>query len=264
VPLRETLRELALAAADAAGRIVADSRSDPEALRPQLKATGDYVTAVDRAAEGAAISVLREGTPEIAVLAEESGGSRDERMWVIDPVDGTTNLLRGYPEVGVSIALIEDGRPVVGAIVAPLTGEAWTAALGGGAANRAGRPVRVSARVDGHVVATGFPFRRKEPNLGRYLPVLEAALWRFEDLRRPGAASLDLAYSAAGVWDGFFELGLALWDIAAGSLLVTEAGGVVSDWRGDPAAVYLSGDILAGSPTWHDAMLGIIAAAGLS
>src|SRR5207253_3002285 len=126
----------------------------------------------------AAISVLREGAPEITVLAEESGGSRADRMWVIDPVDGTTNLLRGYPEVGVSIALIEDGRPVVGAIVAPLTGEAWTAALGEGAANRGVRPVRVSARVDGHVVATGFPFRRKEPNLGRYLPVLEAALWR--------------------------------------------------------------------------------------
>jgi myo-inositol-1(or 4)-monophosphatase len=261
---RETLRELALAAADAAGRIVVTSRSDPEALRPQLKSTGDYVTAVDRAAESAAISVLRAGAPGIAVLAEESGGLRADRMWVIDAVDGTTNLLRGYPEVGVSIALVEDGRPAVGAIVAPLTGEAWTAALGEGTADRAGRRVRVSARAEGHVVATGFPFRRKEPNLARYLPVLEAALWRFEDLRRPGAASLDLAYSAAGVWDGFFELGLALWDIAAGALLVTEAGGVVSDWSGDPAALYRSGDILAGSPAWHEAMLGIISAAVVS
>jgi myo-inositol-1(or 4)-monophosphatase len=94
--------------------------------------------------------------------------------------------------------------------------------------------------------------------------VFEVALWRFEDLRRPGAASLDLAYSAAGVWDGFFELGLALWDIAAGALLVTEAGGVVSDWSGDQAAVYRSGDILAGSPAWHEAMLDVIATAGVS
>lgn len=264
MPPRETLRELALAAADAAGRVIVASRSDPEALRPQLKATGDYVTAVDRAAESAAIGVLHEGAPEIAVLAEESGGSRAERMWVIDPVDGTTNLLRGYPEVGVSIALIEDERPVIGAIVAPLTGEAWTAALGEGAKNRAGQQVRVSARAEGQVVATGFPFRRKQQNLARYLRVFEVALWRFEDLRRPGAASLDLAYSAAGVWDGFFELGLALWDIAAGALLVTEAGGVVSDWSGDQAAVYRSGDILAGSPAWHEAMLDVIATAGVS
>jgi myo-inositol-1(or 4)-monophosphatase len=264
VPRRETLRELALAAADAAGRVIVASRADPEALRPQLKSIGDYVTAVDHAAETAAISVLRAGAPDIAVLAEESGGSRAERMWVIDPVDGTTNLLRGYPEVGVSIALIEDEHPVVGAVVAPLTGDAWTAALGEGTANRTGRRVRVSSRADGHVVATGFPFRRKDPNLSRYLPVLEAALWRFEDLRRPGAASLDLAYSASGVWDGFFELGLALWDIAAGALLVTEAGGVVSDWSGDPKAVFRSGDILAGSPAWHEAMLAVIAAAGVA
>jgi len=160
--------------------------------------------------------------------------------------------------------LMQDERPVIGAIVAPLTGEAWTAARGEGAHNRAGERVRVSPRADGYVVATGFPFRRKDQNLDRYLSVLERALWRFEDVRRPGAASLDLAYSAAGVWDGFFELGLALWDIAAGALLVTEAGGVVSDWSGDPANVYRSGDILAGSPAWHEAMLGVIAAARLS
>jgi myo-inositol-1(or 4)-monophosphatase len=107
------------------------------------------------------------------------------------------------------------------------------------------------------VVATGFPFRRPE-NLARYLPVFEATLASAEDLRRAGAASLDLAYSAEGAFDGFFELGLSLWDIAAGSLLVLEAGGVVTDWAGDPHGVYATGDILAGSPAWHERMLDLV------
>jgi len=261
---RLTQRDLALAAADAAGRAILEARRDPAALAPRSKSFGDYVTAVDDAAEAAALAVLREGAPEIPVLAEESGGQIAERMWVVDPVDGTTNLLRGYPEVGVSVALIAGGVPVAGAVVAPFTGDAWCAAAGEGAVDRGGRPVRVREQLQqgDEVVATGFPFRRKAENLERYRRVFGAALERFEDLRRPGAASLDLAYAAAGVWDGFFELGLALWDIAAGALLVREAGGVVTDWRGDPQAVFRSGDILAGSPRWHAAMLEVIAAAG--
>jgi myo-inositol-1(or 4)-monophosphatase len=261
VQQRATLRELALAAARAAGDVILSSRSNPEALTPESKAAGDYVTAVDREAERSALEILQAGAPDIPVLAEEAGGTRSARMWVVDPVDGTTNLLRGYPEVGVSVALVEEGKPVVGAIVTPFTDAAWTAALGEGAADATGRPIRVRDRVGAEVVTTGFPFRRRHENLARYLPVMEGAMWRFEDLRRPGAASLDLAYVAAGVWDGFFELGLALWDIAAGALLVTEAGGVVTDWSGDPQAVFTSGDILAGGPRWHEAMLGVIAAA---
>jgi myo-inositol-1(or 4)-monophosphatase len=116
----------------------------------------------------------------------------------------------------------------------------------------------VSTHPGAGVVATGFPFRRKE-RLPRYLSVFEQALTRFEDLRRAGAASLDLAYVAAGVFDGFFELGLGIWDIAAGALLVREAGGVVTDWAGSGDAVFVSGDILAGTPAWHEAMLEIIA-----
>jgi myo-inositol-1(or 4)-monophosphatase len=112
------------------------------------------------------------------------------------------------------------------------------------------------------VVATGFPFRDKQRKVGRYLPAFEAALLGFEDLRRAGAASLDLAYTAAGVWEGFFELGLSIWDIAAGSLLVREAGGVVTDWRGDSRAVFVSGDILAGAPAWHATMLGLLSGLG--
>ena len=256
---RDTLRELALAAATAAGALVVTAHARPGTLTAEVKSPGDYVTEVDRSAEQAAIRVLRSGAPDIAILAEESGGTRQDRMWVIDPVDGTTNFVRGFPVVGVSVALMENGHPVVGAVTAPLLGEAWTAAEGEGAHDRDGHRLTVSTHPGAGVVATGFPFRRKE-RLARYLPVMTRALERFEDLRRAGAASLDLAYVGAGAFDGYFELGLGLWDIAAGALLVREAGGVVTDWAGDPDAVFVSGDILAGTPAWHAAMLEIVAA----
>lgn len=256
---RDTLRELALAAARAAGELVVTAHARPGSLTAEVKSPGDYVTEVDRSAEQAAIRVLRAGAPDIAILAEELGGVRNDRMWVIDPVDGTTNFVRGFPVVGVSVALVEEGRPVVGAVIAPLLGEAWSAAEGQGAFDREGNRLAVSRHPGAGVVATGFPFRRKD-RLPRYLPVMTAALQRFEDLRRAGAASLDLAYVGAGAFDGYFELGLGLWDIAAGVLLVREAGGVVTDWAGDSDAVFVSGDILAGTPSWHETMLGIVAA----
>lgn len=256
---RDTLRELAVAAAAVAGDLVVRAHARPGTLTAEVKSAGDYVTEVDRSAEQAAIRVLQAGAPDIAILAEESGGTRRDRMWVIDPVDGTTNFVRGFPVVGVSIALVENGRPVIGAVTAPLLGEAWSAAEGEGAFDREGRRLSVSTHPGAGVVATGFPFRRKE-RLARYLPVMTRALERFEDLRRAGAASLDLAYVGAGAFDGYFELGLGLWDIAAGALLVREAGGVVTDWAGDPEAVFVSGDILAGTPAWHTAMLEIVAA----
>ena len=129
---RDTLRELAVAAAAAAGELVVRAHARPGTLTAEVKSAGDYVTEVDRSAEQAAIRVLRAGAPDIAILAEESGGTRRDRMWVIDPVDGTTNFVRGFPVVGVSVALVEDGRPVVGAVTAPLLGEAWSAAEGAG------------------------------------------------------------------------------------------------------------------------------------
>jgi myo-inositol-1(or 4)-monophosphatase len=250
------LCNLALAAAQAAGDVIRAARRDAAPLHTQMKGAGDYVTAVDKAAEAAAVALLREAEPEIDVLAEERGGEWSNRMWVIDPLDGTTNFLRGYPEVGVSVALVEEGQPTVGVVTAPITGGAWSAVAGHGAFDAAGRRLDVSARPGDGVVATGFPFRRPDIR-ARYMAVFAAALEAFEDLRRAGAASLDLAYSASGVWDGFFELNLALWDIAAGSLLVREAGGVVSDWSGDQAAVFVSGNILAGAPAWHERMLSI-------
>jgi myo-inositol-1(or 4)-monophosphatase len=259
VQQRETLRELAAAAAAKAAELVVTAHERGEAPSAELKSPGDYVTEVDRSAERAAIRLLRQGAPEIPILAEEAGGSISERMWVVDPIDGTTNFVRGFPVVGVSVALFEDGRPVVGAVSAPLLGASWSAAEGLGASDNSGRPLSVSTHPGAGVVATGFPFRRKE-RLPRYLEVFGRALNRFEDLRRAGAASLDLAYVGAGVFDGFFELGLGIWDIAAGALLVREAGGVVTDWKGDPHDVFVSGDILAGTRAWHEAMLEIVAA----
>ncbi|HUZ69130.1 MAG TPA: inositol monophosphatase family protein [Candidatus Saccharimonadales bacterium] len=256
---RETLRELAVAAAASAAALVVRAHAGAGPRTAEVKSPGDYVTDVDRAAEQAAITVLRAGAPDIAILAEEAGGDSADRMWVVDPIDGTTNFLRGFPVVGVSVALVEAGQPVVGAVNAPLLGASWSAAAGQGATDDRGRRLSVSAHPGAGIVATGFPFRRKE-RLPRYFRVFERALTTFEDLRRAGAASLDLAYVAAGVFDGFFELGLGIWDIAAGALLVREAGGVVTDWAGNADAVFVSGDILAGTPAWHEAMLEIVAA----
>jgi myo-inositol-1(or 4)-monophosphatase len=162
--------------------------------------------------------------------------------------------------VGVSIAIVEDARPVVGAVHAPFLGDTYLAARGLGArmvaADGGTRALRVSTREPGHaIVATGFPFRRRAV-LTRYLAALRACLERFEDLRRPGAASLDLAWVAAGVFEGFFELGLSAWDVAAGALLVEEAGGVVTDWDGGDE--WLAGDILAGSPAVHSELLRLV------
>lgn len=255
----DELRGLAVRAAAAAGEVIVRAMRELPALDVQVKGRGDYVTAVDRAAEKAALAVLREGTPDISTVAEESAADAAAdtgRVWVVDPLDGTTNFLRGFPVVGVSVGLLEDGLPVVGVVAAPRWGAWWCAARGQGAHDDQGRRLSVRAGGGGGVAATGFPFRAPQSR-PRYLAVFEPALETSEDLRRAGAASLDLAYTAAGTFDGFFELGLSPWDIAAGSLLVTEAGGVVSDWSGDARAVYRSGDILAGTPAWHERMLDI-------
>jgi myo-inositol-1(or 4)-monophosphatase len=218
---------------------------------------GDWVTEVDVASETAIRTFLDRATPGIPMQGEESGGTVEGLRWVVDPLDGTTNFLHRFPAVGVSVALVDERSPVAGAIQAPFLGDIWHAAAGAGAVwEPAGEPpcaCRVAdTPVERAIVATGFPFRRKE-RLPAYLPVMHAALERFEDLRRPGAACLDLAWAACGVFDGFFELGLAAWDVAAGALLVEEAGGRVSDWSGGPD--YLSGDIMAAPPRVHEELL---------
>jgi myo-inositol-1(or 4)-monophosphatase len=221
------------------------------------KGAGDYVTEVDEAAERAITALLGREAPGIPVHGEEHGGERGDRYWLVDPLDGTTNFLHGFPVVGVSVALVEGERPVAAAVHAPFLDETFSAARGEGA-DQDGGVLRVSEREPGSaIVATGFPFRHKD-RLPDYRRVFDPALERFEDLRRPGAASLDLAWVAAGVFDGFFELGLSPWDVAAGALLIEEAGGAVSDWSGGPG--YLSGDILAGAPKVHAALVDLATA----
>jgi myo-inositol-1(or 4)-monophosphatase len=227
------------------------------------KSAGDYVTAVDGASERAIAAFLSRATPDIPLVGEEGGGNTSERYWLVDPLDGTTNFLHGFPIVGVSIALVEEGRPSVGVVHAPFLRETYAAAAGAGATVQRSdgsiERLAVGRRpVERSVVGTGFPFRRKEV-LPRYFKAMYAALERFEDLRRPGAAALDLAWVAAGVFDGFFELALGPWDVAAGAVLIREAGGTVTDWAGAPDV--LSGDILAGSPAVHAELLRIAAEA---
>jgi myo-inositol-1(or 4)-monophosphatase len=251
--LRE-LRAIALEAARTGGSVVAHA-ARPE--RVDEKSAGDYVTEVDRASESAIRSLLAERTPDVPMLGEEGGGRIDvDVYWVVDPLDGTRNYLLGFPAVGVSVAAVRRGQrwdePIAGAVVAPFLGLEFDTARGQGAASR-GHPLRVSDRPSGEaVVTTGFPFRRREL-IPRHLAALGRVIDHVQDLRRPGAAALDLAWVAAGVFDGFFELGLSPWDMAAGSLLVREAGGVVSDWSGGEG--FLEGDILAGSPPVYPVLL---------
>ena len=261
----DALLRVADRAAGAAAEVVlgmaaaAEGSGGPAA---EVKGAGDYVTAVDRAAEERIREVLEAGAPGIPVLGEEGGGPASApEAWVVDPVDGTTNLLHGFPAVGISIALVRGGRPVVGVVGAPFLGETYLARRSGGGVrrDRSGRerPLRVSGRPTAHaVVTTGLPFRRRErlpEALGIFSRVFEAV----EDVRRPGAAALDLCWVAAGVFDGYFERGLAAWDVAAGGLLVEEAGGTVTDYLGGPD--YLAGDVLAAPPQVHADLLRAIA-----
>ena len=240
-------------AARAGGEIVRANFGAPAEVRE--KARGDWVTAADTASEDAIRAVLERETG-LPVFGEEAGGVRADTGWLVDPLDGTANFVHGLDAVGVSVGLVADGEPVVGVVHAPLLARTYAARKGGGAF-RDERRMHVSRRPpEQAIVATGFPFRRKEL-LPRYEPALDAALHRFEDLRRVGGASLDLCWTAEGVFDGYFELRLGPWDVAAGALIVREAGGLVTDWSGEGAAWLESGDILAGPPAVHAVLVEI-------
>ena len=253
------LLDLADRAARAGGEIVRDNLGHLREVR--TKAPGDYVSEADLASENAIRAVLESGAA-LPVFGEETGGDETDTGWLVDPLDGTANFVHGFDAVGVSVGLIDGGVPVVGVVHAPLLDRTFCAARGIGAF-RNDRRIEVSDRPpDRAIVATGFPFRHKEL-LARYEPALGAALRRFEDLRRAGSASLDLCWTAEGVFDGYFELRLGPWDVAAGGVIVREAGGVVTDWAGDDRAWLRSGNILAGPPAVHEALLDI-AASGAS
>ena len=252
----DALLDAAVSAAHAGGQIVRDAFGRAHAVHAK-GLPGDWVSETDTASERTVRAILTDAFPDIPVFGEEEGGERGALGWFVDPLDGTANFLHQFPIVGVSIALVEDGVPIVGVVHAPMLGDTFTAKRGGGA-YVGGRLIEVSTRPANEAIcATGFPFRHNE-RLDEYQPVLERALVELEDLRRAGAASLDLAWTASGVFDGYFELALGPWDVGAGALLVREAGGIVTDWTGDDAAWLSSGDVVAAPPAMHERLLGII------
>jgi myo-inositol-1(or 4)-monophosphatase len=226
----------------------------------ETKGVGDYVTASDRQSEAAILEVLARESPGVSVLAEERGGTRAKTMWAVDPLDGTTNFTRGFPVVAVSVGLLDGGVPVAGVVIAPFLGLEFAASRGHGATLNGERlPALRAVDPAKAIVATGFPFRKKEL-MNRYRPVMEGALRRFEDLRRAGAAALDLAWTAAGTYDGYFELNLSTWDVAAGAALVLEVGGRVTDWSGGGTWVEAGSGIFAAAPAVHEVLLELAAA----
>ncbi len=239
---------IAVKAARRAGTVINRASQNLDILAVTEKAANDYVSEVDRAAEEAIIRVLREAYPAHAILAEESGTSgKSEFQWIIDPLDGTTNFLHGFPQYAVSVALSHKGVLTQAVIYDPVRNDLYTATRGRGAYLNDKR-LRVSKliKLQKGLLGTGFPFREFS-NIDTYLAMFRDLSQKTAGLRRAGSAALDLAYVAAGRLDGFWEFGLSPWDMAAGCLLITEAGGLVGDFEGNGAHLE-SGNIVAGNP----------------
>ena len=252
---------VAIKAARAAGNIINRAALDVESVRVSQKQVNDFVTEVDQAAEAAIIETLLTAYPGHGILAEESGqehGAKDsEFVWIIDPLDGTTNFIHGLPVYCVSIALAVRGKIEQAVIYDPTRNDLFTATKGRGAFQN-DRRLRVSKRIrmQDCLISTGFPFRPGD-NFQTYLAMMADIMPRCAGLRRPGAAALDLAYVAAGFTDGFFEAGLSPWDVAAGSLLVTEAGGLVGNFTGE-ANFLDQKECLAGNPKIYGQMVSLL------
>ncbi len=251
----------AVKAARKAGAIINRASLDLDLVQVTAKGRSDFVTGVDRAAEDAIISTLRTAYPGHAILAEESGtqagDGAGDYTWIIDPLDGTTNFIHGFPQYAVSIALRHDGQIEQAVIYDPSRNDLFTATRGRGAFLN-DRRLRVSRRsqLSECLIGTGFPFRSVD-HIEPYLTVFRRVASATAGIRRPGAAALDLAYVAAGRFDGFWEAGLKPWDIAAGGLLVTEAGGLISDFRG--GADFLgSGNVVCGAPRIFPQLLQLV------
>ena len=253
----------AVKAARKAGSIISRSSVDLDKLTVRRKQQNDFVSEVDHAAEDAIISILREAYPDHGFLGEESGyKDKDaEFLWVIDPLDGTTNFLHGNPQYCVSIALLHKGVLNQAVVLDPNRNELFTATRGGGAYMN-DRRIRASKidKIEDALLGTGFPFR-EVGNIDEYLRMLRNAMKGCSGVRRPGAAALDLAWVACGRLDGFWEMGLSKWDMAAGALLIREAGGLVGDFSGEDK--YLdSGRIMAANGKVFGAMLKMLNAKG--
>jgi myo-inositol-1(or 4)-monophosphatase len=249
----------AVKAARKAGSIITRASSDIDRLTIRSKRKNDFVSEVDHAAEEAIIGVLREAYPTHGILAEESGTQDGdaEFVWVIDPLDGTTNFLHGFPQYCVSIGLLHKGVPNQAVVFDPNRNELFTASKGVGAYLN-DRRIRVSKvdKVEDALMGTGFPFREVD-RLDDYLRMFRNVTLSCSGVRRPGAAALDLAWVAAGRIDGFWEIGLSPWDMAAGALLVREAGGLIGDLDGNDTFLD-SGRVVASNGKIFGALLQIL------
>ena len=253
---------IAVKAARRAASVITRASFEVEQLRVTHKGHNDFVTEVDQAAEQAIVDVLRQAYPDHAILAEESGASANlnkdsEYVWIIDPLDGTTNFIHGFPQYAVSIGLQHRGQITQAVVYDPTRNELFTASKGAGAFLNDKR-IRVTKRdkLADALIGTGFPYSDLS-GLDEYVKMFHVMTQKSAGLRRPGSAALDLAYVAAGRLDGFFEKNLKPWDMAAGTLLITEAGGIVGDFHGEADYLY-KGNVIAGSPKIFSQMLNVL------
>ncbi len=255
----QPMLNIAVRAARRAGDIIARYVNRAHQVQVHAKDRNDFVTEVDTKAEQDIIETIRNTYPDHAFLAEESGRipskfGKDEFVWIIDPLDGTTNFIHGFPQFAVSLAVERRGKLEHAVIYDPMRQELFTASRGDGA-QLDGKRIRVSKRLEmeGALIGTGFPYRSNRQWLDAYLEMLKFVMKESAGVRRPGSAALDLAYVAAGRLDGFWEFGLAPWDTAAGTLLITEAGGMVGTLSGHE--YQQEGHLIAGNPKIYAAMV---------
>ena len=252
---------IAIKAARAAGAVINRASLDIEKVQVESKGVNDFVTEVDKHAEAVIVDTLLAAYPGHGILAEESGrelGAKDsEFLWIIDPLDGTTNFIHGFPVYAVSIALAWRGVVQQAVVYDPNRNDLFYASRGRGAYLN-DRRLRVSKRLRlaDSLIGTGFPFRKGD-NFKRYMKMFEEISQQCAGLRRPGAASLDLCYVAAGYYDGFFETGLSPWDIAAASLIITEAGGLIGNFSGEADFLYQR-EVVAGNPKVYGQLVNIL------
>ncbi len=256
----DPMLNIAVRAARAAGDIIVRAMDRVDLLSITVKSRNDFVSDVDRQAEREIVNILQKAYPGHAVLGEEHGAqgpSDSEYVWVIDPLDGTTNFLHGFPQFAVSIALFHRGKVERGVVYDPVKQELFTAARGAGATLN-NRRLRVTKQkgLQGALLGTGIPFK-DQSYIDEYLAMMKSLLKDAAGIRRAGSAALDLAYVAAGRFDGFWEIGLQQWDMAAGVLLVLEAGGLVSDLEGGDK-FFETGSIVTANPKLHQPMLELI------
>jgi myo-inositol-1(or 4)-monophosphatase len=251
----------AVKAARRAGSVINRGARDLDLLTVTTKGPKDFVSEVDRAAEATIVETLHATYPEHAILAEEGtakgANAAAEYVWIIDPLDGTTNFLHGFPQYCVSIALQHKGQITQAVVYDPVRNDLFTATRGRGAFLN-DRRIRVGRRqhLKDCLIGTGFPYRDGQ-HLDTYMLMLRAMTIEAAGIRRPGAAALDLAYVAAGCYDGFWEIGLNPWDVAAGSLLILEAGGLVGNFAGDPGYLY-GGQVVAANPRIFAQMVNLL------